>query len=294
MYEDMPSRLVYDQFETLLFGKDHPLGRDILGTKKNVTSFTRKDFLTYLNRCYSARNTVVCVAGNFPQGKVLAKIRKDLGAMDAGDRPHHDLFINDQVKPHLFIKDKRSDQTHFMVGVHTGGFGHKDRYVYSVLANILGGGMSSRLWEEVREKRGLAYSVHALVDFYPETGYLAAKAGVEHDKFIETLQIILREMKKVALRGVTQEEFDRARSGYEGRVAYSMETSDAIASNFAEQEVVRDEIIIPEESLRRIKQVTRKDIQRVAREIFVDTALNCAVIGPQKNSEKQVRDILHF
>lgn len=294
MYEDMPSRLVYDVFETLLYGKDHPLGREILGTKENVTSFVRKDFMTYLERCYTAQNTVVCVAGNFPQGKVLKKIREDFGQMRVGDKPAYEIYVDTQECAELKIKDKKTDQTHFIVGVHTGGFNHKDRYVLSMLANILGGGMSSRLWEEVREKRGLAYSVQALVDFYPETGFFAAKAGVEHENLVQTLQIILKEMKKIATNGVTKEEFDRARSGFEGRLAFSMETSDTVASNFAEQEAVRGDIIVPTESLKRIHKVTRGDIQRVAKDIFVRENLNCAIIGPQKKNEKAIKNMLKF
>ncbi len=294
MYEDMPSRLVYDIFENLLYSKKHPLGRDIIGTKENVTSFVRKDFITYLDRCYVAKNTVVCVSGNFPQGKMLAKIKKDLGDMRSGDKPVYEIFTGEQDAAALTIKDKKTDQTHFMVGVHTGGFGHKDRYVLAMLANILGGGMSSRLFEEVREKRGLAYTVQAMTDFYPETGFFVVKAGVEHENLIKTLKIVLKELKKIATGGVTDEEFKRARSGFEGRLAFSMETSDAIASNFAEQEAVRDEIIVPEESLKRIRKVTREDIQRVAKEIFVNENINCAIIGPQKENEKDIKKVLKF
>ncbi|MEN8252659.1 MAG: pitrilysin family protein, partial [Patescibacteria group bacterium] len=263
-------------------------------TKENVTSFVRKDFIKYLERCYSAKNTVVCITGNFPQGKVLAKIKKDFAKMPSGDKPVCKVYEGEQEKAALKIKNKKTDQTHFMLGVRTEGFGHKDRYVLSVLANILGGGMSSRLWSEVREKRGLAYSVQALVDFYPETGFLVAKAGVEHENIVETLQIVLKEMKKIATGGVTKEEFERARNGFEGRLAFSLETSDAIASNFAEQEAVRNEIIVPEESLKRIHKVTRKDIQRVAKEIFVDEKLNCAIIGPQNKNKKEIENVLKF
>ncbi len=294
MYEDMPARLVYDVFETTLYGKHHPLGRDIIGTKENVTSFVRKDFMDYLTRCYTARNTVICIAGNFPQGKVLKKIRADFTHMRDGDKPAHEVFLCDQQKPHLMIKNKKTDQTHFMVGVHTDGFFHKDRYALSLLANILGGGMSSRLWEEVREKRGLAYSINAFVELYPETGFLAAKAGVEHENLLKTMRIILAQMKKIAKNGVTKDEFDRARTGFEGRLAFTMETSDTVASSFAEQEAVRDDIVVPEESLRRIKAVKRADIQRVAKDIFVNHRLNCAIIGPQKTAQKDITSILHF
>jgi len=294
MYEDLPSRLVYDVFETLLYGSDHPLGREIIGTKKNVTSFVRKDFIKYLERCYAAKNTVVCVTGNFPQGKVLKKIREDFANARTGEKPAHEIYTGTQEKSALFIKNKKTDQTHFMVGVHTGGFNHKDRYVLSMLANILGGGMSSRLWGEVREKRGLAYSVQALVDFYPETGFFAVKAGVEHENLIKTLNIVFKEMKKVAQSGVTKEEFERARSGFEGRLAFSMETSDTVAGNFAEQKAVRGDIIVPTESLRRIHKVTREDVQRVAKEIFVNKNINCAIIGPQKKNEKAIKETLKF
>jgi len=294
MYEDMPSRLVYDIFENLLYGTDHPLGRDIIGTKKNVTSFKRNDFIKYLRRCYTAENTVVCVAGNFPQGKVLAKIKKDFKEMREGNKPVYKVYINNQATPAINIKNKKTDQTHFIVGVHTGGFKHKDRYVLSILANILGGGMSSRLWEEVRTKRGLAYNVQAFTDFYPETGFFAVKAGVEHENLIKTLQIVIKEMKKIVSEGITKEEFERARSGFAGRLAFSMETSDTIASNFAEQEAVRNEIIVPSESLKRINKVSRKDIQHVAKEIFVNEKLNCAVIGPQNKNKKLIEKILSF
>jgi len=294
MYEDLPSRLVYDVFETLLYGNDHPLGREIIGTKKNVTSFVRKDFIKYLDRCYATNNTVVCVAGNFPQGKVLKKIREDFATARVGEKPAHEIFTSAQKESALFIKNKKTDQTHFMIGVHTGGFNHKDRYVLSMLANILGGGMSSRLWGEIREKRGLAYTVQALVDFYPETGFFAVKAGVEHENLIQTLQIAFKEMKKIAVSGVTKEEFDRAQSGFEGRLAFSMETSDTVAGNFAEQEAVRGEIIVPTESLRRIHKVTRGDIKRVAKEIFVNRNINCAIIGPQKKNDKEIKDVLKF
>jgi predicted Zn-dependent peptidase len=294
MYEDMPSRLVYDIFETLLYGKDHPLGREIIGTKENVTSFKRNDFITYLKRCYTVQNTVICVAGNFPQAKVLAKIKKDFKELRSGEKPTYEKYNKKQTSPALKIKNKKTDQTHFMIGVHTGGFNSKDRYVLAVLANILGGGMSSRLWEEIREKRGLAYSVQAIVDFYPETGFFVTKAGVEHENLIETMKIILKEMIKIVDKGVSKDEFNRAISGFEGRLAFSVETSDAIASNFAEQEAVRNEIILPSESLKRIKKVTRKDIQRVAKEIFINENLNCAIIGPQDKNKKAIKDILRF
>ena len=295
MYEDTPAYKIYDVFEGVVFGEDHPLGRTIAGTKESVCGFKRKDFVAYLARCYSARNTVVCVVGNFPQAAVRAKIRADFGDLAPTDKPAHEAFIDRQDAPALRCEHKTTDQTHVIVGVKTGGFAHKDRYVYAVLAQILGGGMSSRIWDQVRDKRGLAYAVRAVTDYFTETGYLAIYAGVAHENVQPTVKIILAEMKKVARSGVTKEEFTRARSGFEGRLAFSLETSDEIASSYGDQESVRGTIITPEESLARIKKVTRADVQRVAREIFVNAGLNGAVIGPHDAAaDDALRALFHF
>ncbi len=295
MYEDTPAHKIYDIFESVVFGAEHPLGRSIAGTKESVRALKRKDFLSYLARCYSARNTVVCVVGNFPQGKVRTKIRADFGQLAPIDKPACEAFIDRQDAPVLRWEHKKTDQTHVLVGVKTGGFDHKDRYVYAVLAQILGGGMSSRIWEQVRDKRGLAYAVRAVTDYFVEAGYLGIYAGVAHKNLQPTIALILAEMKKVARRGVTQEEFTRARSGFEGRLAFSLETSDEIASSYGDQESVRGAIITPEESLRRIKKVTRADVARAAREIFVDRGLNGAIIGPRTaQTESSIKSIFHF
>jgi predicted Zn-dependent peptidase len=294
MYADQPSRTVYNEFEALLYGSDHPLGRTVLGPKENITSFTRKDFQSYLKRCYGARNTVLCVAGKFSQKKVLDKIRKDFADLDAGEKISCEPYATSQTVPQLHINPKKTDQSHMIIGVRTKGTQSNDRYILNVLANILGGGMSSRLFSEVREKRGLAYSIGASMDFAHETGALIAYAGVEHANLAETVKIILKEMKKIATRGVTDEELERAQSGFAGRIAFGYETSDDIAEHFAEQEVLRGEIILPTQTLEKIQKVTQEDIKRVAKEIFVNEGLNLAVIGTQKKKEKEIASLLHF
>lgn len=294
MYADQPSRTVYDDFEALLYGKEHPLGRTILGPKENITRFTRKDFQQYLKRCYGARNTVICVAGKFPQKIVLDKIRKDFADLDPGERIAYDPFVATQAQSQVSIRNKKTDQSHMILGVRTAGARSQDRYILNVLANILGGGMSSRLFTEVREKRGLAYSIGASMDLVQETGALIAYAGVEHGNLTQTIDIILKEMKKIALKGVTKEELERAQSGFAGRIAFGYETSDDIAEHFAEQEALRGKIILPTQTLEKIKKVTQQDIKRVAREVFVEEGLNLAVIGPHARKKAELERILHF
>src|SRR3989344_3818719 len=180
MYEDMPMRTVDNVFDELIFGKEHPLGRTILGPKENIRAFTRKDFATYLKRNYTPLNTVVCVAGSFDEKKVLAKIKKEFGGLKHGVPAY----------PYL----------------------HKDEFALAVLATILGGGMSSRLFLEVREKRGLAYSIHASVDRYPDCAYLAVQAGVEHGKLEETVKTVLGEFKKMKKTKVSKAELEKAKN----------------------------------------------------------------------------------
>jgi len=294
MYADQPSRTVYDDFEALLYGTDHPLGRTILGPKENITQFTRKDFQTYLKKCYGASNAVICVAGKFSQKKVLDKIRKDFADLDSGQKITCEPFETSQSHPKFAIRSKKTDQSHMILGVRTAGSNSKDRYILNVLANILGGGMSSRLFTEVREKRGLAYSIGSSMDLVKETGALIAYAGVEHKSLTKTVDIILKEMKKIAKEGVTAEELERAQSGFAGRIAFGYETSDDIAEHFAEQEVLRGKIILPTQTLEKIQKVTRQDIKRVAKEIFVNEGLNLALIGPHEKKKKELEKILHF
>ncbi len=294
MYADRPARTVHDIFDELLYGQQHALGRTILGPKKNITSFTRKDFQSYLSRCYGAKNTVICVAGNFPQGKILAKIKKDFACLDPGEKITFTPYIATQKKPEIAIKNKKTDQTHLILGVRSGGANHKDRYALAVLANILGGGMSSRLFSEIREKRGLAYSIGASTNLFHETGSLIVYGGVEHDNLIATVKIILREMKKIAKDSVTKEELDRAKTGFEGRIAFGYETSDDIAEHFAEQEMLKEKITLPDETLTKIAKVKRTDIKRVAKEICVNGGLNLAIVGPHKENEKALKTMLHF
>ncbi len=292
MYEDMPSSDVHNQFEKLLYGEKHPLGRPILGPKENVLNFKRKNFVEYLERCYSAKNTVVVVAGNFPRTKVLEKIKKDFSAMSSGEKPVCELFVKTQKEPKLLIKEKKTDQTHFLLGVHTPGFLDENKYAISILTSILGGGMSSRLFSEVREKRGLAYNIRAMSDFHKDTGSFVIQAGVEHKNLEKTIEIILKEIRDIVKNGVNKEEFNRVRSGFAGRISFGYETSDDIAQKFGAQEVTKDEIMLPKELLKKINEVTIEQVHEVAKQIFVNDSLNLAIIGPHKENKDSLKKIL--
>lgn len=280
MYEDMPMRTVDNVFDALIFGKDHALGRTILGPKENIRAFTRKEFIAYHQRNYRPINTIVCVAGAFDEKKVFAKIEKDFGALKPGNPPSFITFSPAQTEPRVAIKEKKTDQTQLMIGVPAYPFQHKDEFVLAVLATILGGGMSSRLFMEVREKRGLAYSVHAWADRYPDTGYFVVQAGVEHGKLEKTVETILKEFKKMKTKKVSTAELAKAKAYIKGTRTLALETTDAIAENAASSLINIGRIRPLEEIIEGIDAVTPADIHRVATDIFKTELLNLAIIGP--------------
>ena len=283
MYEDIPMRTVGNVFDALMF-PDDPLGRTILGPKENIRSFSRKDFADYLNKHYTPANTIVCVAGAFSEAKVLTKIRKEFGRLVTGGKSKPSSYVAGQDTPRVAIKEKKTDQTQLILGVPAYPYNHKDEYALEVLTAILGGGMSSRLFLEVREKRGLAYSVHAWTDKYPDTGYLAVQAGVEHAKLEKTIQTILTEFKKIKRALVSAKELAKAKAHITGSLTLGLETSDHIAEDAATSIVNLGRIRPLEELIKGINKVTAKDCQRVARGILCTDKLNLAIIGPHSDS----------
>ncbi len=279
MYEDMPMRHISDIWEQHLYG-DTPLGWRILGPKDNIKSFKRKDFVKYLGRGYVAKNVVVGVAGNIDQKKVLAAIEERFDGMREGEKPVYKKLKEKQSEPELFLHHKKTDQTHLLLGVRAYPMDHEDRYVVSVLGTILGGGMSSRLFMSVRERRGLAYSVHTGGETYYDAGYLATQCGVEHGNLEETVKVILDEYRLIATEIVPDHELNKAKEYIKGKLAMSLEGSDEVVEYLVSQEVLRGEIDMPHDKMKKVDAVTAEDVLRVAQDLFVKKKLNLVVIGP--------------
>ncbi len=285
MYEDMPARRVGEHFEKLLYGT-HPLGTEILGPKENIKSFKRKDFIEYLSRGYTAENVVVGVAGKIDPKKVLKEIKTHFSEIRPGKRPVFKKITEGQAKPGLTLHHKKTDQTHFVLGTRAYAMEHKDRFALAVLSNILGGGMSSRLFIQVRERRGLAYSVHTNIDTYHDAGYLATQCGVEHENLEKTLRVILDEYHKISTEKVSDEELSRAKENIKGHFALGLEGSDDIVGYLVTQETLRHTITLPKDRVKAIDRVTADDVLRVAQDVFQNKKLNLAVIGPKTKKEK--------
>ena len=285
MYEDMPMRMAGYAFENLLYAKNS-LGRDELGYKKTVASFKRKDFLDYMKRFYVANDTVVCVAGRFNEKKAIGQIRECFGKMKKGKKPSFEKVSGKQNKPSIKLKFKKTDQTHLVLGVRAYHEEHKDRFTLGLLAVILGGNMSSRLFAEIREKRGLAYGISTGVESYRDCGYIATQTGIEHAKLEETIKVILKEYKKITVNKVAEKELQMAKDFIKGKSIMGMEESNEVAMFFIDQEIRKRKIMTLEEFFAKIDKVTVNDILRVAKDVFKPEKLNLAVIGPQKDGKK--------
>ncbi len=292
MYEDMPMRRVQEFFKTLLYG-DTPLGWDIGGPKSNIKLFQRKDFIKFLERAYIAENIVVGVAGKIDPKMVKQAIEKIFKDVRVGKKPVAKKAVDKQSVPQVFLHNKKVDQTQLVVGVRAFDMFHKDKAVLSVLTAILGGGMSSRMFMEVRERRGLAYSIRTSTDLFLDAGYLATQAGVEHGNLEKALKVILGEYKKITEELVGKEELKKAKESIKGRTALGLEGSDDVVEYLVGQEILQNQIITPKDKLRAIDKVTAEDVLRVAKMIFTEKRLNLAVISPNAKKAK-LEKLLHL
>lgn len=279
MYKDLPQHHVWDIFEELLYG-DQPAGRSIVGTKETVTSFNRDNFVSYFNSHYVAENTVVAVAGDIDPEKVKEKVADYFKNIRHGKSIGKSKTTEEQSKPEIKLEYKKTDQTHFVIGVRAYNMFDEKRYALAVLSKILGGGMSSRLFSEIREKRGLAYYVGSSGQSYTDSGYLAVKAGVNNGKAVEAVRVVIQELKKARDGEITADELQKAKDNAEGSIVLGLESSDDIAMNYADSVLYHGKVLTPEEELAKIKAVTLDDINNVAKEIFSDERLSLALIGP--------------
>jgi len=284
MYKDDPPQFVSERFEKLLYG-DQPAGWDIAGEKETVLGLKRDKFVDYFDSHYIAENTVVAIAGNVIPEIMKKKVEDYFKHIRHGLKPDKKAVIENQKKPALDIFFKETDQTHFIVGFRSFNMFDERRYALSVLGSILGGGMSSRLFDEVREKRGLAYYVSAGQQSYTDSGYFAISAGVNNQRSLEALEVIINEIKKIKNEGVTQLELQQAKDKAVGGTALALEHSDHIAGLVAESLVFYDRVLTPDEELDKIKKVTLADIMKVASDIFENNKLNLALLGPFKDEE---------
>lgn len=292
MYEDMPQRHVQSLIMKLLY-KDQPAGWDIAGTKDNILTMNRNNLISYKNKHYLPKSTVVIIVGKIKEKEVLKEINNTFNLMKDGKKERKIKVKEKQEKPEVLIQFKKTDQTHFVLAFRSYGLLNKKSIIFSVLGALLGGGMSSRLFQKLREEMGVGYYIRAGNDAYTDHGLFTISAGVDNKRIGEVLSVILDEVQKLKNKKIDEEELNKVKEFLIGNMKLSLESSDDIALFYGGQELLRKEIKDLDEKIKEIRNVNIKDIQNVAKEIFKNEKLNLALIGPFKDEDKFLK-ILKF
>jgi predicted Zn-dependent peptidase len=279
MYFDTPRDFISGVYEELLYD-DQPLGWDIIGRKETVRGATRDTFMSYVDHWYKPIRMVVGVGGKIGEGlhERINELLGDMPAAETGEPAPAQVSPDGDAR--VKVHTKASDQAHICLGVHSYPLTHPDRYVLQVLATILGGGMSSRLFTEVRERRGLAYYVYGLNHSYTDAGSLYAQAGVDINRIDEAVSTVAAELRTIASDAVPHDELEKGKSFAKGRFVLQLETSQGLIMFGLRREVLEGKTPDPEEILAELDKVTAEDVQRVAGELIGGRGLHLAVIGP--------------
>jgi predicted Zn-dependent peptidase len=276
MVEDTPDDLVHELF-TQGFWENHPLGRPILGTRETVASFTAELLRDYFREAYTPRNLIVSAVGNLDHARVRELVEEKFGSLSQdGPAPGEHA---PEVVPKVLIRNKELEQSHLCIGVSSYPQNHDNRYASYVLNTLLGGSMSSRLFQNVREKRGLAYAVFSGLSAYRDAGSFTVYAGCANDAVEQVIDLVVEELRGVKQEPVPSAELQRAKDHLKGSLMLSLENTASRMSHLARQEIYFDRQFGLDETLQGIERVTAADVQLVAADLFRDASVSATVLG---------------
>jgi predicted Zn-dependent peptidase len=276
MVEDTPDDLVHELF-TEHFWHDHPLGRPILGTPDTVDALDRDALQRYFTATYAAPNLIVAAVGNITHEQVRDLVRRAFERLPTRTEPVHEAPPH--VVPQIIIRNKELEQSHVCLGTSGYRQDHEDRYASYVLNTILGGSMSSRLFQNVREKRGLAYAVFSGLSAYRDTGNMTIYAGCANTAVGELIDVVIAELRRVKDEQMPETELRRAKDHLKGSLMLNLESTSSRMSHIARQEIYFDRQFGLDETLEGVERVTVQEVQRVARDLFADGGLAATVLG---------------
>jgi predicted Zn-dependent peptidase len=292
LYLDTPTRQIHSTFNSLLYG-DQPAGWDIAGEKQIIQKLQRDDFVNYRTKHYVPAATTVVVAGAFNEKKVVKQIESLFAHLPKLPKGKKGKTVEKQKKPQMILKHKDSDQSHLILGCRAFDIFDPRRHALQVMGEILGGGMSSRLWIRVREELGAAYYVRAHEDLARDHGAIYFSAGVDVTKIEKVIQVIIEELNRIKREAVPADELRKGKDHMIGNLILSLETSDELASFYGIQETLTGDVKTVEELIKKIEGVKAAEIQKLAKQLFTNDKLNLAIIGPYKSDEK-FKKILAF
>ena len=294
MHEDEPNELVYDNWSQTLLG-DQPIGRPIIGTRKSITDMSREQVYGFYKKYYSPERTIISIAGNVDHDQAVDMIIDSIkntdwdksGVKPLDPRTSEKLLT---VGTGLKVVKKDTEQAHLVWGVPGLDRHDENRYVIAVLSAALGGGMSSRLFQEIREKRGLVYTVYSFAHHYTGTGIFGVYAETTKEKVNEVVELIKRELADVALNGITEDELKRGKGALRGGLVLGLEETNARMTRIAKGELLYGEYLSLDETLNKIDEVTLEDIKALAAQLFTQKGLLC-VVG-SFNDKDQFKDLV--
>ena len=287
---DQPAEWVHQLLDTSMWG-EQPLGRDIAGSTETVAAITRDDLLAFKDQHYTNVNTVISIAGNMPSDVMVEAWNRALDSYKMGTRFSPQTTQPPLTSPRLVLLDKETEQANFCLGLPAVSYADPDRRPLQVLNSVLGGGMSSRLFQEIREERGLAYSVYSYTSEYDDAGKWVIYGGVEVGKVHDAIAAVIEQLRMLRAEGITEQELQRVKEQVKGGMLLGLEDTWSVASRNGSHILRYDEVIPVEQVVAEIEAVSQDDVLRVAQRLITTDALYLAVIGPYPD-EASFRELL--
>lgn len=284
--KDTPEELVELLLDKIMW-KNHPLGRGILGDEKSVKAISREILLSYIDKFYRPNNIVISIAGKVKTEEVISQVKKYFGGMENKEIKEYLPVREKQEEYRINIKSKKTNQAHLCFGFPTISRMHPDRYSVDLLDIILGSGLSSRLFQEIRVKRSMAYDVHSYVQYFNDIGSFNIYAGVDSDRLKESIKVILKELKKIRENDLPEEELIKAKEMYKGALSLNLESTLNQAFWLGNKLLLYGKPFTEDEVKKKIEKVEAKDIIQSARKIFKKNGINLSIVGPFKEKDRE-------
>ncbi len=275
--EDTPDDYIHELFTNAVW-PDNSLGRPILGTKDTIRGLKHENILSYIEQYYSPREIVISVAGNFEHARLIDLLEKSFGTLSRNGIAKKE--VSPQFRSTIQVRKKQLEQVQLCIGCRGLNYTHEDRFVVSALNTVLGNSMSSRLFQEIREQNGLAYSIYSYVTSYRDTGLLTIYAGTDPANTLEVVRLVMKELRKIKEEGITPAEETRVKNQIKGSLILSLESSNSHMSRIARQEIYFGKYLSMDDIIREVGTVTREQVQRLAQQLFTSGGVSLTVLGP--------------